>query len=32
MERDDDFLDKCLKGFTMFALNQAKRVPVHPGR
>lgn len=24
MDKDDDFLDKCLEGFTMFALNQGE--------
>ena len=24
MDQDDDFFDKCLEGFTMFALNQGE--------
>lgn len=30
--RDDDFRDKALEGFTMFALNQGRSAPVRPAR
>lgn len=29
MDADDEYFDKCLEGFAMFALNQGRCAPAH---